>query len=336
VSVKQVLRAEAGFGDDAVLGIMDFGYGTYSLGDTMNWLTNLQIKAGLHGRPHLDMVLVARPEQPSSQLQPTITAYNYVQALETLFPAFLCAPMTRSIRVYERFGSFSQRVLGALAARMPSWPHLVSHFRQELDFWSHRQINSFYQKRGFIPLLKPPRGYETDTEQFRRQYLNGRDPFVVNIRRAAYKNSPSALQRDSATSPWESLFSTVERRHPSVVFVVVGGFAEWDRSLIRRRNIVIPRAVGHGLGVELSLLLGGVPFMGTASGFAAAATFSETPYVITNFEPQASKVIGLPIGTKQYPFATRDQHLTWEPETKEELLAHFERLRDVCQVATRQ
>ena len=325
--MKPALSAEIDFSRNCVLGIMDFGYAPYSLGDTMTWLTNLQITAHRHRCTKIDIVIVARPERPSSGLQRFITPHNYVQALETLFPAFLCAPMVRSIRVFERFRSFSQRIVGAIVARTHSWPSLVSHFREELDYSSHRQINQFYRLRGFVPLLKPPRGYESDTEKFRREFLDGHEPVIVNIRRGALRSNPEALQRDSDPTPWYRFFSAVERLFPSVVFVIVGGFSEWDRDLIRRQNIIIPRAWGYGLGVELSLLLGGVPFMGTSSGFSAAATFSTTPYVITNFESPASKNIGLPVGTKQYPFSTNNQWLTWEGETEESLLWYFERLR---------
>src|SRR6516164_8925929 len=126
---------------------MDFGYAPYSLGDTMTWLTNLQITAHRHRCTKIDIVIVARPERPSSGLQRFITPHNYVQALETLFPAFLCAPMVRSIRVFERFRSFSQRIVGAIVARTHSWPSLVSPFREELDYSSHRQINKFSRLR---------------------------------------------------------------------------------------------------------------------------------------------------------------------------------------------
>ena len=326
--LKPALAAEMHLSRDCVLGIMDFGYAPYALGDTMTWLTNLQIVAHLKNVSSIDIAIVARPERPSSRLQRSINAYSYVQAVESLFPAFLCCPMLRSIHVYEGYRNFAQRVLGAIIARSATWPHLVSHFREELDYSSHRQINSFFTTKNYIPVLGPPRGYDEEVARFRARFLTGRDPVVVNIRRRALSFDPAALQRDSVATAWGEFFSEAERLFPTATFVVAGGYSEWERDLVRRPNVVIPRAWGYGLGFELSLLLSGTPFMGTSSGFSAAATFSKVPYVITNFEHQSSAYVDLPIGTERYPFATGSQSLNWEPETKEVLLSEFSRLWD--------
>ena len=320
------LRAEVDLSRDCVLGIMDFGYVPYALGDTMTWLTNLQVMAHLNDVSSVEIVILARPERPSSRLQRAINAYSYVQALEALFPAFLCCPMLRSVRVYERFPSFAQRILGVAIARSATWPSLVSHFREELDFSTHKQINHFYEQRKYIPVLAPPRGYDAEAAQFHARFLAGRDPVIVNIRRRALSFDPAALQRDSVATAWEEFFCEAERLFPTAIFVIAGGYSEWERDLVRRPNVVIPRAWGYGLGVELSLLLAGTPFMGTSSGFSAAATFSKVPYVITNFEHQSAAYIDLPIGTERYPFATGSQRLNWEPETKDILCSEFARL----------
>jgi len=91
-------------------------------------------------------------------------------------------------------------------------------------------------------------------------------------------------------------------------------------------NVVIPRMFGFGLGHELTLLFGGSPFFGTSSGFSAAATFSNTPYTITNIEHRAAEFVGVPVGTKRYPFSFQHQWLSWEPETAELLSELFSRL----------
>ena len=334
--MKPALRAEIDLSRDSVLGIMDFGYAPYALGDTMTWLTNLQITAHEHGLKRVDVVIVARPEKPAGRLQPMINSHNYIDALENIFPAFMCAPLVSSIRIYERFAPLSQRILGAMIGRSRSWPGLVAHFRQELDYSSHRKINRFFHDHGYIPRLEAPRGYRAETEQMRRTFLSGRNPIVVNVRRRGLTNDPASLNRDSRASAWGRLFTLAEAEFPSAVFVVVGGYSEWERELVRRPNIFIPRAWGYGLGHELDLLLGGTPFMGTSSGFSAAATFSETPYVITNFEHQASRYIDLPVGTEKYPFAIGYQRLNWQPETEDILIAEFRHIWNTTVLAQSQ
>jgi hypothetical protein len=80
------------------------------------------------------------------------------------------------------------------------------------------------------------------------------------------------------------------------------------------------------LGHELTLLFEGAPFFGSSSGFSAAATFSNTPYTITNFEHRAAEFVGVPVGVERYPFALEDQWLSWKPETEQGLLDLFDRL----------
>ena len=121
------LAAEIELSHDSVLGIMDFRYAPYALGDTFTWLTNLQIVAHENRREHIDIALVTLPYAPSSRLQRQITGYNYIQSVEGLFPAFLCCPKLRSVRIYERAYPAAQRILAVLAGMSPSSFH--RHFR---------------------------------------------------------------------------------------------------------------------------------------------------------------------------------------------------------------
>jgi hypothetical protein len=81
--------------------------------------------------------------------------------------------------------------------------------------------------------------------------------------------------------------------------------------------------MGFGLAHELTLLHKSDLFMGSSSGFSAMATFSNVPYIITNFEHEMSENIGVPVGTTKYPFAFDHQILSWEKETAEMLLNLF-------------
>jgi hypothetical protein len=63
--------------------------------------------------------------------------------------------------------------------------------------------------------------------------------------------------------------------------------------------------------------------MGTSSGFAAMATFSGNPYIITNYDPNAASETEIEIGSKQYPFAKENQLLDWGIEKPENLINLF-------------
>jgi len=320
------LATEIDLSRKCVLGIMDFRYAPYALGDTFTWLTNLQVVAHSRGGMPIEIVLVTLPEKPASPMQRHINSYSYVQILENLLPAFLTCPSLRNIRVFENRKKLSHRLLGAVLARTASWPSLTAHFRGNLDYYTHTKINAFYAEYKTLPRLRAPFGFHSETEIFRTKYLAGRIPIIINIRQRALTNDPQALLRDSAADAWYKFLTTARSRWPSAFFVIAGGFNEWERRFAALPNVIIPRMFGFGLGHELTLLFKGTPFFGSSSGFSAAATFSNTPYTITNFEHRAAKFVGMPVGTERYPFALEHQWLSWKPETEQVLLDLFDRL----------
>ncbi len=308
---------------------MDFRYAPYALGDTFTWLTNLQIFAERNSLSSIDMMLVTLPKRPSSGLQPHISRHNYVQVIDGLLPAFQCCNGIRSISIYEQNRNVMQRVLQAMLARTPSWPSVTAHLREQLDFFSHKQINAFFAERGWIPKLCAPPGFRHETDQFKQRFFQGRIPFVINIRQRSLTNDPQGLNRDSSSEAWFGFIERAEKRWPNALFILVGGYSEWERRFARLRNIIIPRTLGLHLGHELTMLLGGTPFIGTSSGFAAAATFSDTPYVITHFEHRSAEYVGIPVGTERYPFATAQQWLSWDPESEVLLSDLFDRMWNI-------
>jgi hypothetical protein len=320
------LAAEIDLSRKNVLGIMDFRYVPYALGDTFTWLTNLQIEAHACGGMPIEMVLITLPERPASPLQPHISGNNYEQVIEGLLPAFLTCPSFHSLRIFQSKGKVSNRLLGAMFGRGADWPTLTSHFRRRLDFSTHARINAFYEKNHWLPRLQAPIGFHNETQRFRATHLDDRLPIVVNIRQRALTNDPQAISRDSTADAWYEFFIQAQSRWPKAVFVMAGGFNEWERRFATLENVVIPRMLGFGLGHELTLLFEGAPFFGSSSGFSAAATFSSTPYTITNFEHRAAEFVGVPVGAERYAFASPYQWLSWEPETKSLLANLFERM----------
>jgi hypothetical protein len=324
--MNPILATEIALSRKSVLGILDFRYAPYALGDTFTWLTNVQVKAHAHGGMPIDLVLITLPERPASPLQRNISSYNYAQVMEGLLPAFLTCPSVLSLRIFQSMNKMSQRLLGAVLARAASWPSLTSHFRGRLDYYSHTQINAFYAKNKWLPRLQAPSGFHNETQRFRATYLKGRVPIVVNIRQRALSHDPAAVSRDSAADAWHEFLSQAHTRWPKAAFILAGGFNEWERRFAHLPNVIIPRMFGFGLGHELTLLFEGAPFFGTSSGFSAAATFSNTPYAITHVEHRAAKFFGVPVGIERFPFALEHQWLSWERETEHLLSDLFDRL----------
>jgi hypothetical protein len=328
--VLQVLKNEIRRSRDSVLGIMDYRYAPLALGDTMTWLTNLQVLAHDTGLKKIELLILV--DGGRSRASPTghITRYNYVSALENIQPAFLCSPLIKSIRVYESEDLSAQRIFGAALARSVSWPGMVDHLRHDMDYVGHDQINDFNKRNGWIPKLRPPQGYQAETDLFRRSHLGGRQSFVLNIRQRALTSDMADVVRDSPSDCWYDFLCRAQNLWPLAYFVLVGDFTTWERRFAALPNVVIPRGHGYGLGHELSLLLGGMPFIGSDSGFGVAASFSDSPYVITRYQYGTTGYrdrIGLAEG-EHYRFASANQRLSWLAESTDLLVELFTELWD--------
>ena len=309
-----------------MIGIYDFSYNPYALGDTLTWTMNLNIGAVEAGCDAVDQYLVIDPSKPGSRHQPFVNQHNYVSIIDNLFPAFLCSPMLRSLKLFRHLPGFNLFLLREAVRRRPMWPSFCSHLNRKLDFVSHQRINAFYHQHGTLPWLSAPRGYGAWADQFRQTHCGGRFVVAVNIRQSALSLTPANLFRDSPLLEWYAFIRRVAARHPDVLFLILGGYTEWDREVYRLPNVLIPRAMGFGLGHELALLHRADLFMGSSSGFAAMATFCNKPYLINDIQHLFSSYSGVPVGGRRYPFGNENQILYWEKENQDVLLDFFEEL----------
>jgi hypothetical protein len=325
------LQEKVGTNGDAgkpMIGIYDFSYVPYALGDTLTWTMNLNVIAAAAGCNAIDQYLVIDPMKPRSRYQPFVNEHNYIGIIDNLFPAFLCSSLLRSLKVIRHLPGFNLFLLREVIRRRPMWPSLFGHLRRKLDFISHRRINAYHRQHGRLPWLSAPRGYGVWADAFRRTHCDGRFVVAVNIRQGALSLAPASLGRDSPLPEWHAFIRRAAARHTDVLFLILGGYTEWDREMLRLPNVLIPRVMGFGLGHELALLHRADLFMGSSSGFATMATFCNKPYLITNIQHPFSPYIDVPIGGRHYPFGSENQILFWEKENQYVLLRFFEELHD--------
>lgn len=322
--VRQAIEAIREYEPDVLVGVLDFAYAPYALGDAMTWQENVLVRAIDRGRKRVHQHLVTDPMRPSCWLQRHINSSNYVDFIRNLFPAFLCNPLAVSVNVFRDRFPFNLMLLTKWLKGQPMWPDPLDHLNHRLDYISHKQINAFFDRHGYLPRLCAPRGYEDSMKPFLARH--GRDRFIVtvNMRQSRLSPNPADTWRDSPLDEWYEFFWRVAQRYPNVVFVALGGFAEWERVLPLHENVIVLRLLGYGLAHELTLLHQSDLFMGTSSGFATAATFTTVPYIITNMEPRFSRFNGVPVGTPRYPFGLDNQRVSWEAETADLLMDLFE------------
>lgn len=321
------------FRPDAFVGIYDYSYAPLALGDAATWQVNLCLGAVENGLQHIDQYLIADPTRQFCYFfrQPYITANSYVQHFDNLFPVFLSCPNTRAIHWVKDKAAFDLFFLRKIAGRVPTWPSAASHFCGYLDVQSQTPMNLFFRKHGYIPRLKPPRGYEKSMDGFLGQYCRDRFVVCVNIRQRKFE--PTAVleramnfARDSALHEWYRFFRIVEREYPDVLFVILGGYSHWARELYTYSNVLILRTTGYHLAHELTLIHRGDLFMGSLSGFAAYATFTTVPFILTRplLSAAGKAGYGIEVGQSTFEFALEHQTICWEPETADRLFTLFQ------------
>ena len=309
----------------ALLGVFDFSYQHYALGDLLTNQINLAVIAIEQALRHIDLVVMVNPERPSARQQTFITRSNYIAHLDNVMPVFACNPLLRSFRLIRDLQTFNFLIALQHRNRLPMWPDLKSHLKMQQDFpIDHHRINAFHARHGHIPRLSAPRGYEAWARHFHDTELDRRPLVIINPRQSSLTEAPAVTYRDAPLPAWHGFIDVAAGRWPEALFVMVGGFQEWEHRLLYRRNVFIPRAWGLRLAHELALLRIADVFMGTSSGFATFATFTDIAYAIVNVEHSFARPAEVRPGDRHFPFAKANQLLTWRQESTEELLALFE------------
>jgi hypothetical protein len=310
-------------------GIIDFSYQHYALGDLLTSQVNLACLAAEHGCRELDLYVIVDPAAPAARAQTFITPDNYLTHLDNVFPALLVSPLLRSIRLIRDPLTAGLSLLSLIASRVPMWPPVFDHLRRRMTYpLDHRIINRFHRTHGCVPKLGAPRGYAGWARRFIQQHHAGRFLVCINPRQSRLTYMPAVTQRDARLAEWYDFLRGAGRRYPDVHFFMLGGFAEWEHTLLTLDNVSIPRTMGLTLAHELALLVASSLFMGTSSGFATMATFTGIPYVITHIEPFFASYAEVVPNAERYPFARANQYLVWQREDARLLLHYFERVYD--------
>lgn len=314
-------RAKIALPDGSLAAFIDFEYFHYALGDFLTISTEIACHAIDNACSGIDCFIAIDPGRPAAPAQGFINAENYTFHLENLAPAILCTPMLRSVHFLRdrgRTAGFYRQAAKRL--RRPIWPNYKSQISKRITYpLGHGAINDFFRRRGYVPQLEAPKGYEAWAATYIAKNIPNRFLVAVHPRQSRLSQAPATTYRDAALEEWKTLFRHCASERPDIHFLLMGGFSEWHRDLYVLPNITIPRALGLNLAHELALMQRSDLFLGSSSGFATMATFSDIPYQISNVEHMFAPFAGIEIG-ENYPFAGENQNLHWQPENADTLL----------------
>jgi hypothetical protein len=324
--------------------IYDFELVPYALGDALTWCVQTAIRCREAGRENVDIYICVDRRFPSSIYQrDLVTAENAFLLFNELFGAFATHPLMSSIYIFTE----RERLIDALtkAARGDSVnTEVLNDYNKVLNsrtnqdalveyfvkyVYSHEHINAYAAShKGKIPLLEDSQGCVPDIEGVMTHPLGGKRVVVIHPRMrrldAGYGGNHT-YSRDSDYLEWHDFVRKAGETYPEVQFVVVGRLQEKPLELLRMPNVTSLRALGLGLGHDLTLLRRADLFIGTSSGFAAMANFTEVPYFITHMNKESCKAYAIENGAKSLPFAAPNQELIYEKETSELLMSLLER-----------
>ncbi len=303
------------FDADTMSVFFDFSYKHYALGDTLTELIQVLCYCENSNVSSVDVFLIIDPDNPAALTQGFITADNYISHLHGLIPAFTCIPNLRSLHILRDVIHASYLRVLANHSGSPIWPPFSDQVKKNIRYpIDHKFINEFFRLNKTLPKLCHPKGYEAWTKSFIKEHFPQQKLVVINPRQSRLTNSPTVVYRDADLDDWYQFLSNCADTMHDVMFVQVGGFMEWEYRLQSLPNVFIPRKHGLNLAHELAILCSSDMFIGTSSGFATMATFTDIPYLICNIEHFFAEFAGVEVGASNFPFAHQNQTLLWERE----------------------
>src|SRR5215470_8093849 len=133
----------------ALLGVFDFTYQHYALGDLLTCQVDLAVMAIEQGCRQVDVVVMVNPDLPSARFQPFITRDNYIAHLDNIMPVFACNPLLGSLQLVRDAQTFNFLIDQHRRSGAPMWPDLKTHLEMRQGFpIDHGRIKAFHTRHG--------------------------------------------------------------------------------------------------------------------------------------------------------------------------------------------
>ena len=327
----------------AYCAIYDFQLLPYALGDVLTWNIQTALRCEEAGRRQVEAFICMDRTVPASIYQrDLVMAENCGLYFNELFSAFYTHPNLGNIHLFASYDEMRGHLRDASRGDALSAETLADYERVLAGrddtatlnayfikyIYSHERLNNYGAQHGRIPLLTPSRGCEPDVQGLLATLFADKRIVVIHPRLRQLDNGLGGLHtyfRDSDFLEWYEFVRAAAEKHPEVQFVVVGRLQEKPLELLRLPNVISLRTLGLGLGHDLTLMLHADLFIGTSSGFAAMANFSNIPYFITKVNKESCNAYGIAQGSTRLPFGGPNQILVYEPETSAMLMDLLER-----------
>lgn len=217
--------------------------------------------------------------------------------------------------LYRSITPLSLRKIITPIFKLPFIKYLES--RQNInDFMSnvasHRNLNNFFKNNKYFPFLK------------NNKKNNNKNNIAIQFRFRQLDTKTfghDSIERDASIITWSLVINLFNFFFPYEKIYLLGRPEEKPPFLIANKKIYI-RNKDQSLIDDLRYMFNSSIFLGSSSGFAAVANFSELPYLITKVNENAKKNYDIPISKNKLPFAKSNQVLK-ENEDPLEIMSFY-------------
>jgi hypothetical protein len=193
-----------------------------------------------------------------------------------------------------------------------------SYFNTQIA--SHRSLNKLTQESKPIPKLQTPRHIAQETKKIIKKYTGRNKWICVHLRfRGLNPGEDLAdIKRNADPGFWYALISEIAHKYKNDHAVLLLGPAEsYPSSFYEIPNLHAVSGMGGTLKNSLSAILSATAFIGSSSGFANCATFSNTPYLIFDVSGNGYENYCIEYDSPRLPFAKKQQHLSSQSDCEE-------------------
>jgi len=312
-SLRSVFLLQA-TGQKRILGIWDFRKSPFTVGEFLYFQQVSVIIREIYQAEKIDIAMLCESEKPA-RFDGGMDRDNFHYYFSKYLPLAFVNQHLGSLFIFD-----SSEILAKYIAdnhdRYIVFPPYKDNENGELDDYTQyfNFVIKYYSNYSFLPAVNCKKAVLMWAYYFLSANMKLKLPVIVHLR-----NVNAHLYRNAFIDAWLEFIGYCERRY-DVLFVMIGEKEEIDTRFRGFSNVLIAKDYNTTIEQDLALIQTGIMFLGTTSGPATMALFSDHPYVIYGFQTVYER---LSYG-QQLPWATPLQKLMWEQETTEKLITDFE------------
>ena len=185
---------------------------------------------------------------------------------------------------------------------------------------SHKFLNQWSQEKNQIPQLHASRDLILKTKKLIKKYTGKNKWICVHLRfRGIQKDADLAdIKRNADPVFWYGMLTNIAKEYKNDhAVLLLGPKGSYPESFYGIPNLYAVSSLGGTLKNSIAAILSSTAFIGSSSGFANCATFSNTPYLIFDVSENGYENYCIEYDSPRLPFAKKQQHLSSQSDCAE-------------------